>query len=141
MTGIMLMGLLLTAEAKRGEDGTPLTVRVMDVGGEPIPTAVIRNPKEGTRHRVNTVTGEWSATTFYMPDGTEYWFTPGDTIRFEISASGYDIAIVDYEMQRRGNTIEVSLTPLEEDDEEVEMPVTPFLRDHAREPTGTAPVN
>ncbi|MEC8424441.1 MAG: hypothetical protein VX000_11740, partial [Myxococcota bacterium] len=52
-------------------EGVPVTVVVLDEAGEPVPTAVIRHPDEADRRRVNAVTGEWTGSVLYLPDGSE----------------------------------------------------------------------
>ncbi len=55
------MALLMmssNADARRSDSGTPVTVRVLDTDGEPVAAAVVRNPEEASRHRVNEITGE-----------------------------------------------------------------------------------
>jgi hypothetical protein len=104
------------------DDEVSVSVRVLDPDGQPIPTAVVRNPEERDRHRVNTETGEWGDTRLYLPDGTEVPFQRKTTVKFEISAPGYQNAIVEYFVKRKKNVIEVRLalqpvTPVEEEEE------------------------
>lgn len=135
-------GLSTTAEAKKKKnaEGIPLTVRVVDAVGEPIPTAVVRHPEEADRHRVNTITGEWTAPILYLPTGEEIIFAPGMTVKLEISAPGYLARIVTYDIKKRRNKIEIALDMLE-DDEEIEEPVMQFGRDQIRDANGAAPAN
>ena len=145
LAGLVTAGLLLTppaAEAgKKDEEGVPITVKVIDEVGEPIPTAVIRHPDEADRHRVNSVTGEWSAPVLFLPDGGELIFTPGMTIRLEVSAPGYMTQIIQYDIRKRRNKLEVALTELEMDPEDIAEPLIQFGRDKPREVGGTAPAN
>jgi hypothetical protein len=91
------------------EDGIPVTVRVVDPAGEPVPTAVVRHPMEQDRHRVNTETGMLTLQVLYMPDGSEVLFTKGMTIDFEVSAPGYVNQPVTYVVRKRRNTFDVML--------------------------------
>lgn len=137
------VGLLFasTAQAKRDEGGVPITIQVLDILGEPIPTAVIRHPEEAFRHRVNSITGEWTSPVLYLPDGGELIFTPGMTIRLEVSAPGYMTQIIQYDIRKRRNKVPVSLTELAMDDEEIEEPLIQFGRDRPRDVGGTGPAN
>ncbi len=125
------------AVAARAGDtpGIPITVTVIDQAGEPVPTAVIRHPDEADRHRVNSVDGSWTESVLYMPDGTELKFEKGLTLFLEVSAPGYSIQIVQYEVKKRKNSLEVTLMPAPEDDEPIEEPMMSFGRDEAREAT------
>ena len=130
------------AEAgKKSEEGVPITVKVMDLNSDAVPTAVIRHPEEADRHRVNSITGEWTAPILYLPDGGELIFTPGMTIRLEISAPGYMTQIIQYDIRKRRNKIEVMLAELEMDDDDIEEPVIQFDRDQLRDVGGTGPAN
>jgi hypothetical protein len=140
----MVLAGLLSAPAhagKKPDEGVPITVKVMDVQGEAVPTAVIRHPEEADRHRVNSITGEWTAPILYLPDGGELIFTPGMTIRLEISAPGYMTQIIQYDIRKRRNKIEVTLAELEMDDDGIEEPVIQFDRDQLRDVGGTGPAN
>ena len=121
------------ADKKAGDDGVPVTVVVKDADGKPIPTAVIRHPDEADRHRVNVMNGEWEGSILYLPDGTELVFTPGMAITLEVSAPGYMTQIVQYDIRKRKNRIEISLPTLQMDDSEIEEPVITFGRDKPRD--------
>ena len=129
------------AQAKDEDEGVPITVTVMDQTGEPIPTAVIRHPDEADRHRVNAITGEFTASVLYLPDGGELIFTPGMTIRLEISAPGFMTQIIQYDIRKRRNKLEVTLAPLDLNEEAIEEPLLQFGRDKPREDGGTGPAN
>jgi hypothetical protein len=104
------------AWAKDDEDGIPVTVQVLDAETQaPISTAVVRNPQEEERHRVNRELGTWVGTRFYMPDGTEVKFTKGATLQFEVSAPGYVNQIVGYTVRKRRNEFPVYLQKMEVD--------------------------
>jgi len=130
-----------TAEAGKNDEGVPVTIKVLDLTGEPISTAVVRHPEEADRHRVNSITGEWTAPILYLPDGGELIFTPGMTIRLEVSAPGFMTQIIQYDIRKRRNKVEVTLAELAMDDEDVEEPLIQFGRDKPREVGGTGPAN
>jgi hypothetical protein len=132
------------ASAKKGDGsvGTRVNVAVMNEEGEAIPTAVIRHPDEADRHRVNSVDGSWEEEVLYMPDGTELIFEPGLVLFLEISAPGYETQVIQYEVRKRKNFVEVSLAKLIFDDEEIEEPMMSFGRDTPREDSsGSGPAN
>jgi hypothetical protein len=133
-----------TAFAKKGAGsvGTRIKVTVMNEDGEAIPTAVIRHPDEADRHRVNSVDGSWEEEVLYMPDGTELIFEPGLILFLEISAPGYETQVIQYEIRKRKNFVEVRLAKLVFDDEEIEEPMMSFGRDTPREESsGSGPAN
>lgn len=107
------------AWAKDDEEGINVTVQVFDAETQtPIPTAVVRNPQEEERHRVNRELGTWTGNVFYMPDGTEVRFVKGATLQFEVSAPGYVNQIVGYTVRKRRNEFPVYLQKMEVDLEE-----------------------
>ena len=113
-------------------DGIPITFRVLDVDGKPIPTAVIRHPDEMSRHRVNAETGEAPITELYMPDGSQVVFKKGDRIPFEISAPGYNSVSYIYEVKKRRNLVIATLEKMNIDallDDDGDDPVIQFGRD------------
>ncbi len=141
---ILALGTLLSGPVhakKRSDEGVPVTVKVLDEVGEAIPTAVIRHPEEADRHRVNSITGEWTAPVLYLPDGGELIFTPGMTLRLEVSAPGYMTQIIQYDIRKRRNRIEVTLSELEMDEEDIDEPLIQFGRDKPRDVGGTGPAN
>lgn len=123
------------------DEGVPVEVRVIDPTGNPIPTAVVRHPEEAERHRVNTVTGAWTAKVLYLPDGTAMVFQKGMELEFEVSAPGYQTAHVRYLVRKRKNVILVNLDPMPEDTEEVDPAniTIQFGRDKPIDGAGTAP--
>lgn len=132
------------AHAKKGDGsvGTRVNVSVMDEESVAIPTAVIRHPDEADRHRVNSVDGSWEEEVLYMPDGTELIFEPGLVLFLEISAPGYETQVIQYEVRKRKNFVEVRLAKLNFDDEEIEEPMMSFGRDTPRESdSGSGPAN
>ncbi len=130
------------AKKDKGSVGTPVAVTVLDEAGEAIPTAVIRHPDEADRHRVNSVDGSWEEEVLYMPDGTELIFEPGLVLFLEISAPGYETQVIQYEVRKRKNFVEVRLVKLNFDDDDIEEPMMSFGRDTPREATGgSGPAN
>lgn len=108
----VVLGLSSSAAAAE-EEGIPVTVRVVDsVALTPIPTAVVRHPKEQDRHRVNTETGTWTGNVLYMPDGSEMFFEKGMTVEFEVSAPGYVNTRISYVVRKRRNSVDVPLVKM-----------------------------
>ena len=140
ITGLMLSGPAL-AKKDKFEDGVPVKVTVLDAVGEPIPTAVIRHPEEADRHRVNSLTGSWEESKLYLPDGSELIFTPGMSIQLEVSAPGYLTQIIQYDIRKRKNHVEVALPELQLDEQDIDEPLLQFGRDKPRETGGTGPAN
>lgn len=135
---LLLAGLLATGSSaahakKSGSGGVPIQVTVVDPQGLPISTAVVRHPEEADRHRVNSLTGVWEADVLYMPDGSELVFTPGTTLTLEVSAPGFMTQIIQYDVRKRRNRIEVTLPVLELDESGIEEPLIQFGRDKPRE--------
>lgn len=123
-----------TAEAKKDKDaGVNVRITVLDPEGSPIPTAVVRHPDEADRRRVNSVTGVWEDSILYLPDGSELRFVPGMTLTFEISAPGFVTFVASYDVRKRNNKMEVTLQPMEIEEEEIEEPLIQFGRDKPRE--------
>lgn len=121
------------AGGKSDSGGVPIQVTVLDIEGKPIATAVVRHPEEADRHRVNALTGVWEGDVLYLPDGSEMVFTPGMTLTLEVSAPGYVTQIVQYDVRKRRNHIEVTLPILEVDSSDIEEPLIQFGRDKAKE--------
>lgn len=119
------------AWAAAEDDGVPIKIIVVDVEGAPIPTAVVRHPKEAERHRVNTLDGSYEASILYLPDGSELKFAKGMTVEFEISAPGYVNQKVQYLIKKKRNVIKVALAKMElgTEEEEEDDPVIQFGRD------------
>ena len=118
--------------ALASDEGIPVTVAVLDEAGLPIPTAVVRHPKEADRHRVNTETGRWTDKILYLPNGEELIFVKNMALEFEVSAPGYENATVQYIVRKRKNIITVTLVKMafeDESDEEDEEIIIQFGRD------------
>ncbi len=115
------------------DDGIPVRVVVHDEQKAPIPTAIIRQPQEADRHRVNAADGSWEASVLYMPDGSELKFTAGMTLNLEISAPGYTTQVLTYQVRKRRNQIDVVLPKITTDDSQIEEPTISFGRDEPRE--------
>jgi hypothetical protein len=112
------------------EEGIPVEIRVLDLEGNPIPTAVVRHPEEQYRHPVNTVTGAYRMDVLYLPDGSEMVFAKGMELEFEISAPGYVTANIVYIVRKRKNVVVVSLEKMELNLlDDIEDPVIQFGRD------------
>lgn len=124
--------LVAPAYAADPAEGILVRVVVTDVDGKPIPTAVVRHPKEADRHRVSTFDGGWEASVLYLPDGSELKFLKGDTLEFEVSAPGYINQPIFYVVRARKNVVPVTLTKMTldlQDEEDEEDPVIQFGRD------------
>ena len=130
------------AEAKKDKDaGVNVRITVLDEAGAPIPTAVVRHPDEADRRRVNSVTGVWEDSILYLPDGSELRFVPGMTLQFEISAPGYITQVVQYDVRKRNNKLEIALKQMEIEEEEIDEPLIQFGRDKPRESVNTIPAS
>lgn len=127
----LFLGLTATVDARAAEEeGIPVAVKVMDVNGNPISTAVVRHPEEEERKPVNTVTGIWQGNVLFMPDGRMVNFEAGMELTFEVSAPGYILQTVRYVVRKRKNLIEVTLQAMElEEEGEEDMPIIGFGRD------------
>ena len=140
----LLVGLApgSVAEAKKDKDaGVNVRITVLDEAGAPIPTAVVRHPDEADRRRVNSVTGVWEDSILYLPDGSELRFVPGMTLQFEISAPGYITQVVQYDVRKRNNKLEIALKQMEIEEEEIDEPLIQFGRDKPRESVNTIPAS
>ncbi|RME26110.1 MAG: hypothetical protein D6798_07320 [Deltaproteobacteria bacterium] len=142
---LSLAGLLVAgpahAKKDRYADGVPVQVTVVDASGEPVPTAVIRHPDEADRHRVNSLTGTWEESKLYLPDGSELIFKPGMSIQLEVSAPGYMTQIIQYDIRKRKNNVQVTLQELNIDDSDIDEPLLQFGRDKPRETGTSGPAN
>lgn len=135
-TLVALAATLTSGEAlakNTGSDGVPVVVTVLDEENKPIPTAIVRAPEEEDRHRVNTMTGSWEGSVLYLPDGSEMVFTPGMSVVLEVSAPGYVTQVVQYDIRKRKNKIQVTLQKLVLDESDIEEPLIQFGRDRPRE--------
>lgn len=147
VAGVLFLGLVASPAARAGktkqDDGIPITVLVKDTNGNPVATAVVRNPKEEERHRVNTVTGSWVGSILYLPDGSMIKFAKGMEVTFEVSAPGYVTQTVHYIVRKRKNVIVVPLEQMKLDDssskkdDDSQMPIIGFGRD---KPIGGEPI-
>lgn len=109
----MLLAWMSADALAKDDEGITVTLHVTDAAtGEPIPTAVARNPQEQDRHPVNAETGTVPLNVFYLPDGTEVLFLKGQTVTFEVSAPGYMNNSFDYVIRRRRNVVEVPLSKM-----------------------------
>ena len=126
---------------KNTHEGVPVRVTVLDANGEPVPTAVVRHPKEADRHRVNAATGEWEASALYLPDGSDVTFAPGMTLELEVSAPGYLTQVVEHEVKKKKNRVDVVLEAIDLDAADDAEPILEFDRDVPREDVTSAPVH
>ena len=135
---LMLVGLSVSgpALAAKAAAGVEVKVYVIDPEAKAVPTAVVREPREQDRHRVNAEDGSWKASSLYLPDGTEIQFTPGQDLQLEVSAPGYQTEVVTYTVRKRRNIVQVSLQPIEMSDDAMEEPIITFKQDKPRETTG-----
>ena len=140
---LMLMALLTfgCAITKSQGDGVPVKVFVLDAEGDPIPTAVVRHPKEADRHRVNAATGHWEGSVLYLPDGSELVFQPNTSIQLEISAPGYLTKVIQYDIKKRRNQFPVTLDTMTLQATDLEEPIIQFGRDKKRSEAGGGAAN
>ena len=141
---LLMAGLLMscaTLSKKEAGSGVVVTIKVLDEGGEPIPTAVVRHPEEADPHRVNSLNGEWYASELYLPGGGELVFTPGMHLQLEVSAPGYLTRVIGYDILKRKNLVPVTLKTLEVDDSDIMEPTLEFGRDKPREGMSTGASN
>ncbi|MCB9673873.1 MAG: hypothetical protein H6737_02090 [Alphaproteobacteria bacterium] len=117
--------------------GTPVSIKVVDAGGEPIASAVVRHPEEKERHRVNMATGIWTGDAVYLADGTELLFERNLELTLEVSAPGYQNKRFSYIVKKRKNLAVVQLDKLDLEvqvsDEEESGPVIGFKHDNPRD--------
>ena len=126
------LALAIPSSVRAGDDeeGVPVKVVVTDPDGQPIPTAVVRQPQEADRHRVNTFDGSWETSVLYLPDGTEMKFAKGMELELEISAPGFVNQRIKYLIRKRKNVITVTLAKMElNEEQEDEDVVIQFGRD------------
>lgn len=126
------------------EEGVPVTVKVLDEEGKPVPTAVVRHPLEADRHRVNTFDGTFTTSVLYLPDGTEMKFLKGMELELEISAPGYVNERIKYVIRKRKNVVEVVLRKMDLDaalEQEEEDVVIQFGRDKPIDGSAADPAN
>lgn len=131
---LAFVAALLSSPAM-AEDGIPVQIAVVDEQGNPIKSAVVRNIEEKARHRVNMETGVWEGEAIYLLDGTEKLFQKKMILTFEVSAPGYTMERMSYEVKKRKNYTTVTLAKLkfEDDDEEELGPGIQFKHDRPRE--------
>jgi hypothetical protein len=134
---MLLLGLSSgPALAAKATAGVEVKVYVVDPASKPVPTAVVREPREQDRHRVNTEDGSFKSSSLYLPDGTEIQFTPGQELTLEVSAPGYQTEVVVYQVRKKRNIVQVTLQPIEMSDDSMEEPIITFKQDKPRETTG-----
>ncbi len=139
---LSFVGLALGCATTRTQgEGVPVKVFVLDGEGAPIPTAVVRHPKEADRHRVNAATGHWEGSVLYLPDGSELIFEPNTSIQLEVSAPGYLTKVIQYDIKKRRNQFDVMLDSLDLQDSDIEEPIIQFGRDKKRSDAGGGAAN
>lgn len=132
------------ADAKKRKKGEGVVVEVKVLDKEDagiVATAMIRYPKDETTYRVNEVNGIWKASEIYLSDGDTMHFTPGSSVQLEISAPGYVTQLVQYDVRRWRNKVEISLEKMKIDDKDIEIPTIPFGRDQERDPSTSGAAN
>ena len=139
--GIILGLTAGCATSKATGDGVPVKVFVLDADEKPIPSAVVRHPKEADRNRVNAVTGHWEGSVLYLPDGSELIFTPGITLQLEVSAPGYVTKVIQYDVKKRRNQFPVVLEQMSLKDTDFEEPIIQFGRDKPKDEGGGGAAN
>jgi hypothetical protein len=138
----ILLGLTVgCATGKATGDGVSVKVFVLDANSQPIPSAVVRHPKEADRNRVNAVTGHWEGSVLYLPDGSELIFTPGITLQLEVSAPGFLTKVVSYDVKKRRNQFPVVLEKMSLKDTDFEEPIIQFGRDKPKDEGGSGAAN
>lgn len=138
MHTLILASLLgLGSSSAMASDGISVSIRVIDVDGNPIASAVVRHPEEKERHRVNMETGTWEAEAVYLEDGTELLFAKKMELMFEVSAPGYLNQDFHYIVKKRKNialvTLEKMAIDLETDEVDEVGPVIGFKHDVPRD--------
>ena len=141
---VVLAMLTGQAEAKKRKDGEGVLIEIIVLDGtnaEPISTAVVKHEREADSSRVNQLSGKWQAREVFDAEGEEHLFLPNQTEQFSISAPGYMTQIIQYDVRRRRNNIEIKLQKMEMDTETIEPPLIPFGRDQEREGGGPGGAN
>lgn len=111
---LLATALFASSAANAADEGIEVTVEVRDYEtNEVVPTAVVREPREAVRHRVNVKDGRWRERVLYLADGSELVFTKGMHLTFEVSAPGYKNEIATYVVRKRKNIVPVLLTKME----------------------------
>lgn len=107
--------LWASAPALAQDDGRKeVSVKVVDLAGDPIPSAWVRIPDTEGRRTVDPETGKWSATEVYTLAGEEVAFVKGTVLDMTVSAPGYLSKSFAYEVAPRRNGLTITLEPMEE---------------------------
>jgi hypothetical protein len=141
---LLFLSLLGSPHAKKPKEGEGVMVNVTVLDAEQseaIAVAMVRHPQDSGPQRVNEITGKWSASEIFLPDGGLLPFLPGSSLRLEISAPGYVTQIVEYDIRKRRNNVEVFLEKMEIDNEDLEAPIPTFHRNQPREGSGGGAAN
>ena len=110
--GMVLASAVDSAQAADNK-GRPVTIRVVDPYGMPIPNARVRVPGTEGKTLVDG-NGEWTESMLYTVEGDEYVFKKKETIELHISAPKYHARAVKYEVKGNMNYVEVALRPMPE---------------------------
>lgn len=129
-----------SASAEEKKAGRPVTIRVIDEVGQPIPNATVRVPGTEGKRRV-TRNGEWTESMLYTVEGDEFVFKKNEFIEFHVAAPEYYARAVKYKVRGRLNYVEIALkamppptAPLAAEDD-AELLVRWFQRTAVDEPT------
>lgn len=106
-----------TAHAK-DDKGRPVTIRVVDEYGNPIPNARVRVPNTEGKTLVNR-NGEWTESMLYTLMGDEFVFEKNAFIEFHVSAPEFYARSVKYRVRGRMNYVEVALRKMPAPTEEL----------------------
>ncbi|MCB9677750.1 MAG: hypothetical protein H6737_21770 [Alphaproteobacteria bacterium] len=91
---------------------TSLTIEVLGPDGAPLSGAFVRFLDEQESHRAHSMTGRWTGSARYLPDGSEVFMLKGDTLPIEVFAPGYGYVREDVEITRRRRQLHtVTLQP------------------------------
>jgi hypothetical protein len=144
LVSLVAAGPALAGKKKKGASdapGVPVTIRVVDAEEAPIAQATIRHPEEADPHRVNAMTGEFTTSVLYMPDGRELVFEKDLQLEFEISAAGYINQDIVYVVKKRKNSLTIIMQKMDLDlsDDDFDDPVIQFGRDKPIDGAGGEP--
>ena len=124
------------AKKRKPDEGVMVELRVLDKKTKGVvPTATIRYPSDDSFSEVNELTGIWKSTEIYLSDGSVRVFTPGTSLQLEVSAPGYVTQIVQYDIRRWRNRVEIKLEEMQIDDDDLDIPTIPFGRDQEKDPS------
>jgi len=108
---LVLAGLalaLVSPALAKGDKGRPVTIRVVDEQGQPIPNATVRVPGTEGKRRV-TRAGEWTESMLYTVDGDEFVFRKNEFVEFHVAAPEFHARSIKYRVRGRMNYVQVAL--------------------------------